>query len=187
MAQHTLGSLSLLPPNPLGQMVTIAILHGKLHKELTELIARLALRGPFHFIAGGEWIPDQDSMRRAVHRYTTQVTEVLDRPKLGRPATCLQLRDQLNMADVQPYPILITNFLNRFYDPDVNLVLRQRVLEQCCQQVRFLSKTKSVFILIEYRPADDYQAFFPIVESVADEIFEVKEHLQLPTIQYSLL
>lgn len=187
MAQHTLGSLSHLPPHPLGQQVTLSILHGMFHSELTELIARLALRGPFHFIAGGEWIPDQESMRCAVRRYTTQVTEVLDRPKLGRPSTCLQLRDQLNMADAQPYPILITNFLNRFYDPDVNLALRQRVLEQCCQQINVLSKTKSVFIMVEYLPADDYQAFFPIFESVADEILEVKEHLQLPALQYSLL
>lgn len=171
----------------MGQQVTIAILHGRLHKELTELIARLALRGPFHFIAGGEWIPDQDSMRRAVHRYATQVTEVLDRPRPGRPSTCLQLRDQLSMADTQPYAILITNFLNRFYDPDINLTLRQRVLEQCCQQVKILSKTKSVFIMVEYLPADDYQAFFPILESVADEILEVREHLQLPALQYSLL
>jgi hypothetical protein len=53
--------------------------------------------------------------------------------------------------------------------------------------VKVLSKTKSVFIIIEYLPADDYQAFFPIVESVADEIIEVKEHLQLPALQYSLL
>lgn len=171
----------------MGQQVTIAILHGGLHKELTELIARLALRGPFHFIAGGEWIPDQASMRCAVRRYTTQVTEVLDHPKLGRPSTCLQLRDQLNMADTQSYSILITNFLNRFYDTDVNVTLRQRVLEECCHQVQVLSKTKSVFIMVEYLPVDDYQAFFPIVESVADEILEVKEQPQLPVLQYSLL
>lgn len=187
MAQHTLVSLSHLPQHPMGRQVTIAILHGRFHRELTELIARLALRGPFHFIVGGEWVPDQDSMRRAVHRYTNQVYKVLDHPILGRPSTCLQLQDQLNMADAQPYPILITNFLNRFFDPDVNLTLRQRVLEECCRQVQVLSKSRSVYIMVEDLPIEDHQAFFPIVESVADEILEVKERPQLPVLQYSLL
>ncbi|MFT3892751.1 MAG: hypothetical protein QM730_14060 [Anaerolineales bacterium] len=83
-------------------------------------------------------MPNQSRLRRAVRQHTTRVNEVLDHPKLGRPSTCLQLRDQLLMADLQPHPILVTDYLHRFYDPDVSISLRQRVLEECSEQVKVL-------------------------------------------------
>lgn len=187
MALHTLVSLAHLPPNILGQQVNVVVLDGKPYKELTEMIARLALRGSFHWIVGGEWIPDQDTLRRTVHRHTVHIGEVLDRPTLGRPSTYLQLRDQLVMAGAQPHPLLITDFLNRFYDRDVNLSLRQRVLKECCQLVKLLAKTRPVFILTQYLSSEEYQLFFPMLESIADNVLEVKDHLPLPAIQYSFL
>src|SRR6266508_4365967 len=135
-------SLANLPRLPLSPQVSLGVIRGKQHKELTELIARFALCRYFHFIVGGEWLPDQDSLRRSVRRYTTAVNETLDHPILGRPSTCLQLRDQLTMADAQQHPIFILDFLNHFYDPDVDLSLRQRVLKQCCNCLQDLSQSK---------------------------------------------
>lgn len=179
-------SLANLPRLPLSPQVSAGIIRGKRHKELTELIARLALCGYFHFIVGSEWLPDQDNLRRAVRRYTTAVNETLDHPILGRPSTCLQLRDQLTMADAQPHPIFILDFLNRFYDPDVDLSLRERVLNECCQRLQVLALTKPVFILIHWVPTEDYQRFFPLLASIADEIIEVEENSQTESLQYSL-
>lgn len=180
-------ALASLPHIPLAPQVSVGVIRGKPHKELTELIVRFALCGYFHFIVGGEWIPDQDSLRRAVRRYTTAVNEILERPILGRPSTCLQLRDQLTRADLQPHPILILDFLNRFYDADVDLSLRQRVLETCCQQVELLSRSKSVFILVYDIQTEEYQRFFPLLAATAKEILEVEEPSEMPGIQYSLL
>jgi len=180
-------SLANLPRLPLSPQVSLGVIRGKQHKELTELIARFALCGYFHFIVGGEWLPDQDSLRRSVRRYTTAVNETLDHPILGRPSTCLQLRDQLTMADTQPHPIFILDFLNQFFDPDVDISLRERVLDGCCQRVQLLSKTKPVFILIHWLPTEDYQRFFPVLASTADEILEVEENPQIAELQYSLL
>jgi hypothetical protein len=180
-------ALASLPHIPLAPQVSVGIIRGKPYKELTELIVRFALCGYFHFIVGGEWIPDQDSLRRAVRRYTTAVNEILDRPILGRPSTCLQLRDQLIMADAQPHPIFILDFLNRFYDPDVDLSLRQRIFEGCCQRVERLSRSKSVFILVHDVATEEYQLFFPLLAATANEILEVEEPPEIPGIQYSLL
>lgn len=180
-------ALANLPRLPLSPQVSLGVIRGKQHKELTELIARFALCGYFHFIVGGEWLPDQDSLRRSVRRYTTAVNETLDHPILGRPSTCLQLRDQLTTADAQQYPIFILDFLNRFFDPDVDLSLRHRVLEGCCQRVEVLSKSKSVFILVPDVLTEEYQRFFPVLASTADEILNVEENTQIAEYQPSLL
>jgi hypothetical protein len=187
MEIHLGISLANLPLLPLSPQVSVGIIRGKQHEGLTELIARFALHGHFHFIVGGEWLPDQDSLRRSVRRYTTAVEETLDHPILGRPSTCLQLRDQLTMADAQQHPIFILDFLHHFDDPDVDLSLRQRVLERCCQRVQHLSRSKPVFILTQYVPTEEYQCFFPFLASIADEILEVEEHSQTEALQYSLL
>jgi hypothetical protein len=165
----SLANISLTPVPPRLLMIVI---QEPDHKTITELIARLALGGPFHLISNGHWLPDQDSLRRAVRRYTVAVNEILDHPIIGRPATCLQLRDQLLQAEKQPHPILILNFLHHFFDPDVDLALRQRVLEQCCQQTKHLLASKPVVVLIQHLQIEEYQQFFPILASVADEIIE---------------
>ena len=180
-------SLSNLPRLPLAHQVSVGIIRGKPYRELTELIARFSLCGHFHFIVGGEWIPDQDSLRRAVRRYTTAVKEALDHPIIGRPSTCLQLRDQLAMADAQPHPVFILDFIHRFYDPDIPLSLRQRVFDQCCQRVKLLSGSKPIFILVQAVPTEEYQQFFPLLAFMANEILEVEEYPQLPAIQHSLI
>jgi hypothetical protein len=180
-------SLASLPRLPLVPQVSVGIIRRKQYKELTELIARFALCGYFHFIVGGEWIPDQASLRRAVRRYTTAVDETLNHPILGRPSTCLQLRDQLTMANAQPHPIFILDFLNQFYDSDVDLSLRQRVFDGCCQRVELLSRSKSVFIVVQDVSTENYQRFFPLLAATASEILEVEKHLQLPVLQYPLL
>ena len=187
MAQTVRSSLAHLPLLSLKKQITVGILHGRYHKELTEFIARLALRGPFHFIVGGEWLPDQDSLRRAVRRHTTEVDEVLDHPMLGRPSTCLQLRDQLLTADDQPNSVFILNFLHHFYDPDVNLSLRQRVWEECCSQVQVLAYSKPIFILVKVSPLEEYENFFPLLASIAGELIEIEDNSHTEATQPSLL
>jgi hypothetical protein len=161
---------------------------GRARAELTELIARLALRGSFFLIAGGDWLPDQDSMGRVVRRHTTGVEETLARVSLARPSTCLQLRTQLEDAHSLSRMVLILDFFHHFYDPDIDLSLRQRVLEECCQGLENLSRSRSVFVIVERLPVEEYDRFFPILASIADETLEVEiENLQTEERQSLLL
>ncbi len=178
--------LSYLPALPKEGKLTLGILQDKYHEELTELIAQLALRGPFHLIVGGEWLPDQDSLRRAVRRHTTAVMEVLEHPILGRPSTCLQLRDQLEKANDQPHPVFILNFFHHFYDPDIDLTLRQRVLADCCQRVQVLALARPVLVLVRAMPVTEYQEFLPSLTSIASEIIEIQQKSSTEAIQPSL-
>jgi len=178
--------LSYLPSLSSKGKLTVGILHEKYHEELTEFIARLALRGPFHLIVGGEWLPDQDSLRRAVRRHTTAVREVLERPILGRPSTCLQLRDQLEKAAIQTHPVFVLNFFHHCYDPDIDLVLRKRVLEDCCKSAQILTISRPVLVLVQAMPAEEYQDFLPSLTSIATEIIEIEEKTTTQAVQRNL-
>jgi len=148
---------------------------GKERKTITGLIVQLALHGTYNLIAGDEWLPDRDSLYRSTRRYTVKVKETLDRPKLARPMTCLQLLDLLIEADKQNGPTLITNFLHHFYNDDLELSHRDHILEQCCQYARRLSLSYPVVVLVPRLSTEVYRRFFPVIASAADEIIPVEE------------
>lgn len=186
MGTQPVASLANLPPGPLRAQIVLAVTRDNEHPGLTELITRLALLGPFHLIAGSEWLPDQDSLRRAVRRHTAAVDEALGHPNLGRPATCLQLRDQLEQASLQDYPVLVLDFLHYFYDPNVDVSLRKRVLEQCCMALSRLSQSRPVLVLVRHLPMEEYEQFFPSIASIAREIFEAGQNSPPPASQPAL-
>ena len=164
----------------------LIVLAGKEHESITELIAALALRDAFDLIAAGEWLPDQNRLRRTLRRHTVAVKETLDHPILARPFTCFQLRDQLERASSQNHLILILDFLHLFYNPDIDLSLRQRILEQCCQHLGRLSRSKRVIVLVQHLSVDEYQQFFSMIASVADEILEAENDTSSQPLQDSL-
>jgi hypothetical protein len=89
--------------------------------------------------------------------------------------TCLQLLDLLVEADIQCRPTLILNFLHHFYNADVRLSLRDRILEQCCRYTRRLSLNTPVVALVPRRSTEEYNRFFPVLAAVADEIIPIAE------------
>ena len=156
---------------------------GRENEVITELITQLALRGSFNLIAGDEWVPDRDTLYRSVRRYTLSVEEVLNHPSLMRPMTCLQLLDLLMDADMQNKPTLILNFLHHFYNADVELSLRDRVLEQCCQYTKRLALSNSVVVLVPRLFTNEYRRFFPLLASIANEIIPVKQNPAAKAVQ----
>jgi hypothetical protein len=157
----------------LGRLLLVETV-GKERETITDLIVQLALHGPYNLIAGDEWFPDRDTLYRSIRRHTLKLQETLDRPSLVRPMTCLQLLDLLMEADRQNRPTLITNFLHHFYNADVELSLRDRILEQCCQYARRLSFSNPVVVLVPHLSTDEYRRFFPILASIADEIIPIE-------------
>jgi hypothetical protein len=159
---------------------------GKEREATTELIVQLALRGPYNLIAGDEWLPDRDILYRSVRRYTLKIEETLDNPKLKRPMTCLQLLDLLMEADMQNKPTLILNFFHHFYNSDVELSLRDRILRQCCQYAKRLSLCNPIVVLVPRLSTEEYDRFFPVLAAVADEIIPVAEYVAIEASQGTL-
>lgn len=149
---------------------------GRERDVITELVTQWVLRGAFYLIAAGEWLPDHDDLRYSVYRYTTEIEETLSNLVLARPFTCFQLLDLLMEAEEQHRPVLILDFLHLFQDVDIELSLRQRVLEQCCHYTRRLSLSTLVAVLVPDGPTETYQRFFPILAALADEILETEKN-----------
>lgn len=181
-AVRSVYSAHWLDPYRLGHLLLVETA-GRERDRLTELIVQLALRGPFNLIAGDEWLPDRDTLTRSVRRHTLEVEKTLDNPRLRRPMTCLQLLDLLIEADQGNRPTLITNFLHHFYNGDVELSLRDRILEQCCQYTRRLSLSNPVVVLVPCQNTDEYKRFFPVLASIANEIIPVEEEILREDIQ----
>jgi hypothetical protein len=173
-----------LAPFRLGHLLLVETI-GKEREGITNLIVQLALRGSFNLIAGDEWLPDRDTLMRLVRRYTLNIEGTLDNPRLRRPMTCLQLLDVLMEADKGNKPTMITNFLHHFYNADVELSLRDRILEQCCQYTKRLSLCNSVVVLVPRLDTDEYKRFFPVLASIANEIIPVEEEIVEQPIQGS--
>lgn len=156
-------------------------------EAISGLITRLALRGPFNLIPGDEWLPDRDVLFRSVRRYTLEVEETLAHPNLMRPMTCLQLLNLLMEADLQNGPTLILDFLHHFYNADVELTLRERILERCCQHTQRLSFSNSVVVLVPRLATGEYRRFFPLLASIANEILSAPANPATEASQISFL
>jgi hypothetical protein len=160
---------------------------GKERKMLTNTIVQLALRGPYNLIAVDEWLPDRDTLYREVRRYTLRIEKTLNNPSIKRPMTCLQLLDLLMEADMQNRPTLISNFLHHFYNADVDLPLRDRILEKCCQYIKRLSLCNPVIVLVPRLSSEEYKRFFPVLAALADEIIPIEERVETKASQASFL
>lgn len=156
---------------------------GKEYKVVTELITQWALHSTFYLIAAGEWLPDHDDLRYSIYRYTTDIDETLNNLILARPFTCFQLLDLLMEAGQQNKPVLILDFLHLFHDADIELSLRQRVLDQCCQYTKRLSLSSLVAVLVPNLSTEAYRWSFPVLAAVADEILETEIHEKTEVLQ----
>lgn len=182
---HLARAAHWIPSHRLGQLRVVET-DGAEHQAITELIVQLALRGPYNLIAVDEWLPDRDTLMRSAHRHTLKIRETLDSPIIKRPMTCLQLKDLLTDADIQTRPTLILNFLYHFYNADVELSLRNRILRQCCHYVKNISLYAPVVIVVPRLFTEDYDRFFPFLAEVADEVVPIAEWSLMEASQGSL-
>lgn len=155
----------------LGQLLLVQTA-GRERQAIIELITQWVLRGSFHLIAAGDWLPDHDDLRYSVFRYTNAINKTLDKMRLVRARTCFQLLDLLKAADRENKPVLILDFLHHFLNEDIELFAREEILEQCCQYTKRLSLSNPVAVLVPNSDTEDYRRFFPILAALADEIIE---------------
>src|SRR5687767_4979776 len=122
-----------LSPVKFGQLL-IQETAGREREKVVELITQWVLRGSFFLIIAGDWFVDHDDLRYSVFRYTNNFDEILDsRLRLTRARTCFQLLDLLREPDNQNKSILILDPLHHFYNEDIELPVRNRILQESCQ------------------------------------------------------
>jgi hypothetical protein len=164
-----------LNPVKFGQLLIQETL-GKKRENIIELITQWVLRGSLFLIAAGDWFVDHDDLRYALFRFTNAFDEILDQHlRLVRARTCFQLLDLLMEADKESNSVLILDPLHHFYNADVDLSTRDRVLEQCCQYIKRLSLSNPVALLVPKLDSEDHKRFFPVLAGIADEFIPVEQ------------
>jgi hypothetical protein len=168
-----------------GQLLLLET-NGKEKENIIELITQWVLRGSFFLIAAGDWFVDHDDVRYSVFRYTNEFDEILDRLRLVRARSCFQLLDLLMAADKENKSVLILDPLHHFYNADVELAVRDQILNDCCQYVKRISLSNPVAMLVPKLETEDHKRFFPVLAAITDEVIPVVEATEMVAIQAQL-
>jgi hypothetical protein len=118
-------------------------------KVMNALTARLALAGPVLVLDGGNSF-DAYGLSRLLRRQSAGWKTALERTQLARAFTCHQMSTLLEQtaAPDSPasQPTLVLEMLDTFYDENVPLPERLRLLEGCLEHLRRLAEATSVAV-----------------------------------------
>jgi hypothetical protein len=173
-----LKALALKPP-------PLLLANSSARDKNSELIARLTLRGAFTIISGTDRLP-ASSVVQYVRRLTNKPEILFDHVPLARAGTCFQLADLLEEARPKPEPLLVFDFFCGFYDQDIKLATRMRILQRCIQALKRLSHFGPVIVLARHVLQPDDLLFYPALEDATDQILYLEDQKEA-AIQLALL
>lgn len=134
---------------------------------LLTLAARMAERGPLRVLDGGNQFNAYPVARAARGR-----RDVLTRIQVSRAFTCYQMLALLESTPSPPCPFLLLDLLDTFYDENVPLIARQRLLEGCLHHLARLSQQASGLVSIS-TPRISNPANSSLLEAVQNAAHEV--------------
>lgn len=148
-------------------------------RALAELTAQLVLRGPLQVLDGGNVFPGYALASALRHKAAGQteperfVTAALAQVMLSRVFTCYQMAALLAQGDLSPQPLLVLDFLATFYDQNVRIGERQRLLRQCIQQMKAAGRRAPLVIWLRQQTVipEDALEFLPMVTGAADAVW----------------
>lgn len=134
-----------LLPNLVSGRLSLVILPRGATRLLLELAARIAYNNPLRVLDGGNCF-NAYIVARELARHTTNVERALEGIQVARAFTCYQVLTLLEETPVEEVPTLVLNLLDTFYDENVSLTERQRLLNSSLHELRRLSNRASVGI-----------------------------------------
>lgn len=169
-----------------GQILAILAPHAG-RSLMLEVAARFSLRGPVRVLDGGNHF-NAYIVARSIRRFTPDIDSALTGINLARAFTCYQMEALLSDAAQQAYhqplqsqpPVtLVLDLLATFYDENVTMIERERLLALCRRHFKVLS-TRSP-LLISLRPAQptrpDQQSLLDEMISFVDDVWQAEASL----------
>jgi hypothetical protein len=157
--------------------ITLILTRDEARPQMTELIASLVLNGRLFVVSAGEWLPSF-ILSRTIRRRGADTRNVSGGLRLARTSTCHRLLDTLSNLPRGSETILIVDFLDTFYDPDVPLSTRFFGLRQCCRRLKQSAVSHPVIIMMQEVPTEDYRRFSPILHGIADRTLHLEPETQ---------
>jgi len=167
--------LNILPDLYSRKMVVILGPHAA-QDAMIELAAGLARRGPLRVMDGGNQF-NAYRLARTLRRRTVEIHAALDRVSLSRAFTCYQMETMLATSPAQPSPVLVFDLLATFYDENVSMPERRRLLSQGVRHLRRLSRLAPIAVgarpaLAAARDAPERVQLLEILQESADQVWE---------------
>src|SRR4030067_3353599 len=133
------GSLQLSPR----QLHLVLAPHRAQRQMMTVLTARLAVTGQVRLVDAGNCF-DGYGLARQLRQQTSYWQAALERVSVARAFTCYQVETLLTASVSAFSPVLVLNLLDTFYDENVRLPERLRLLEVSLAELSRLCRSASV-------------------------------------------
>ena len=170
-------------PDLIPKRLSLVILDRHFRRFLPPLITRLVLRAPLRVLDGGNCFPAYP-VAREIRRHTPDVDATLERIQVARAFTCYQVLALLEKIHSDSSPVLILDLLSTFYDENVRLAERKRLLTRCTQEIRRISRHASVGVIVTQRPElEDTPALLRIIEDAAEVVWRFETERPAPPLR----
>lgn len=148
--------------------------HHAQRQMMTMLAARLAHMGRVRLVDAGNCF-DGYGLARQLRQLTPRWQEALERVSVARAFTCYQVETLLSESISDSSPVLVLNLLDTFYDENVNLRERLRLLKVSLGEIRRLHRTASVAVSTCHPTPDQPVELLEMLTRAAGQVFRFEE------------
>jgi hypothetical protein len=163
-------SLPVLTPGKLSLLVAPRAF---LKQAMPPLIARQALSGRLHVLDGGNCF-NAYGVSRALRRQSHQMPDHLENIMVARAFTCYQVVTLLSETWTDGLPVLALELLATFYDENVRISERRRLLEHSLAHLQRLSRSTSVAITANIPPPTGQEQWLRMLEESASQVWQLE-------------
>lgn len=164
-----------IPELQLAQLGVVILPHDR-RGLMLDLAASLAESGPLRVLDGGNQF-NAYLVARALRSRTVDVQRMLTRIRLARAFTCYQVSALLASEAAVGIPTLVLDLLSTFYDENVPLPERWRLLRQCLVHLRRLSRTAPLVVSASPSRVPDAhtERLLDALRRSADQVKEIQQ------------
>jgi hypothetical protein len=143
---------------------------------MTALTVRLALAGTVRLLDAGNSF-DGYGLARLLRQQTMGWKAALERVSVARAFTCYQVEALLADAISEVSPVLVLDLLDTFYDENVRLPERLRLLQVSLTHLRRLSQAASVAVSACLPKRDQTGELLEMLADAAGQVWSFEEPL----------
>jgi len=148
--------------------------HRAQRQMMTILTARLALTGRVRLVDAGNCF-DGYGLARQLRQQTSYWQQALERVSVARAFTCYQAETLLTETVADFSPVLVLNLLDTFYDENVKLHERLRLLEVSLAELRRLCRAASVAVSASLPAQDQPGELLEMLAGASGQVWSFEE------------
>ncbi len=148
--------------------------HRAQRQMMTILTARLAVSGRVRLLDAGNCF-DGYGLARQLRQQTSSWQQALERVSVARAFTCYQVETLLSESVADVSPVLVLNLLDTFYDENVKLPERMRLLEVSLAEILRLCRMASVAVSASVPTRDQPAELLERLAEAAGQVWSFEE------------